>query len=115
MMPRRDPVIVCVTPFERADASLLVAACRAGALGVLDLGRDPKAAEAALDAATRLLPSTTLGIRVPEGIIVDPQKLPPAADLVVLSSAEGLSAWRPRRVFVQVCSIAEARLACEAG
>ena len=36
--------ILGLTPFGRADSDMVIALCRAGALGVLDLGRDPAVA-----------------------------------------------------------------------
>ncbi len=44
--------VVVLSPFERPDPELVPAAARAGALGVLDLGRDPRAARRAIDDLT---------------------------------------------------------------
>jgi len=111
----RDHTILGITPFEYPDADLLVAICRAGAFGILDLGRDPVAARAAVDAVVRQMPSIPFGVRVPQEHDWEPRDLPAAAEVVILSSSEHLSRWRPRRVLVQVCSIEEARHAEQAG
>ena len=44
------PPILVLSPCERPDAGLVAAACAAGALGVLELGRDPARARHALAA-----------------------------------------------------------------
>ncbi len=49
MSVRERNWVVGVTPFEHPNADLVVALVRAGALGVLDLGRDLRLAESCLD------------------------------------------------------------------
>lgn len=90
-----------VTPFERPDARLAIALCRAGALGVLDLGRDAAAARSALDrlAARAAGP---FAIRVATEA-VEPATLPEGLSTVIIPagyhacSPEG---WSGRRVLV---------------
>ncbi|MFN7972737.1 MAG: hypothetical protein U0166_10370 [Acidobacteriota bacterium] len=66
-------MILGLTPFETPDARLVLALCDAGACGILDLGRDPARAAAALrDVAARRKP---FGVRVPEGVAAP--ELPP--------------------------------------
>ena len=60
----RDDQILALTPFERPDASLAAAACRAGARGVLDLGRDRERALAALAELERLGAPGCAGVRI---------------------------------------------------
>src|SRR4026209_2198145 len=96
----RDHTILGITPFEYPDADLLVAICRAGAFGILDLGRDPVAARAAVDAVVSQMPSIPFGVRVPQEHDWERRDLPAAAEVVILSSSEHLSRWRPRRVLV---------------
>jgi acyl transferase domain-containing protein/NAD(P)H-dependent flavin oxidoreductase YrpB (nitropropane dioxygenase family)/NAD(P)-dependent dehydrogenase (short-subunit alcohol dehydrogenase family) len=106
--------VVGVTPLERADAGLAAALCRAGALGVLDLGRDPELARGALAELEQAAPGT-FGVRVPDGVDADPSSLPEQAAVVILPAGAPLGPWRPRKVLVQVTSIEEARAAAEAG
>ena len=59
-------LVLAVTPFEWPNARLAVAAGRAGAVGVLDLGRDrDRALDALAETARRL--SAPFGVRVPAG------------------------------------------------
>ncbi|MEO8508451.1 MAG: beta-ketoacyl synthase N-terminal-like domain-containing protein, partial [Betaproteobacteria bacterium] len=106
--------IIVVSPFEHPDAALVVAASRAGALGVLDLGRDPGAARSAL---ARLAgePEATLGVRVPSGVTCEAASLPPSVGTVVVDAGVALAPWRGLRVLVQVTSLAEAQAAYAAG
>jgi acyl transferase domain-containing protein/NAD(P)H-dependent flavin oxidoreductase YrpB (nitropropane dioxygenase family)/NAD(P)-dependent dehydrogenase (short-subunit alcohol dehydrogenase family) len=59
----RSDIVIGLTPLEQPDANLALAICRAGAIGVLDLGTDTAAAKKALvelhDNAT-----STFGIRI---------------------------------------------------
>jgi acyl transferase domain-containing protein/NAD(P)H-dependent flavin oxidoreductase YrpB (nitropropane dioxygenase family)/NAD(P)-dependent dehydrogenase (short-subunit alcohol dehydrogenase family) len=112
-MPLTAHPVIALSPFEHPDPGLVAAVCRAGALGVLDLGRDPAVARAALDALAREV--TAFGVRVPEGVDVAPESLPREAAAVVLPAGADLGRWKPRPVFVQVTSIEEARAAVSAG
>ena len=93
---------------------MVAAAADAGALGVLDLGRDPAAAARALTQLARRVPGG-FGVRVPDGVEVP--ALPAEADVVMVSSARlgELAGLAPRAVLVQVTSLAEARAAVAAG
>ena len=106
--------IIGITPFEHADARLVVALCRAGALGVLDLGRRPDAASAVLANLARQ-GIKDFGIRVAEGVEVLPQPLPEGVQTVVVGAGADFGRWRPCSVLVQVTSIEEAREAAHAG
>jgi acyl transferase domain-containing protein/NAD(P)H-dependent flavin oxidoreductase YrpB (nitropropane dioxygenase family)/NADP-dependent 3-hydroxy acid dehydrogenase YdfG len=116
---RSIPRVVALTPFERPDPGLVAALSRAGALGVLDLGRDPSLARAALHEAARACPRG-FGVRVPDGAELDLGALPGAVRAVVLGApdvAPGLAEEvdRPFAVLVQVTSIDEAREALARG
>jgi hypothetical protein len=56
--------ILGLTPFEHPDSALCIALCRAGALGLLDLGRDPRASRNALAAVAAQVPGE-FGVRIP--------------------------------------------------
>ncbi|MFT3695512.1 MAG: SDR family NAD(P)-dependent oxidoreductase [Kofleriaceae bacterium] len=99
----RDGVIG-ISPLERADVGLVTAIHDAGALGVLDVGRDPSTARRAL--------SQVHAVRVPEGVEID---LPPNVHTVIVGSPEMVARYLPRRVLAQVVSIDEARLAIANG
>jgi acyl transferase domain-containing protein/NAD(P)H-dependent flavin oxidoreductase YrpB (nitropropane dioxygenase family) len=104
--------IVGISPLERPDAGLVAAVCEAGALGVLDLGRDPDAAASALATLSRRLPDG-FGVRVPDGAV--PPPLPPEADVVIVTSIVDVARFADRAVIVQVRSVGEARAAIAAG
>ncbi|MGW0663604.1 SDR family NAD(P)-dependent oxidoreductase [Streptodolium elevatio] len=113
---RRD-LVLTIGPFEEPNGPLAVAAHRAGALGVVDLGRDRAAALSALAEVVRR-PDRSFGVRVPVGCPVAPTELPGPADVVVLAHG---APWRvadagpDRRVLVEVTSPAEARAAAAEG
>src|SRR5688500_16161607 len=111
--PCMDAFLLGISPFERPDPALVAALCRAGALGVLDLGRDPEVAAAALRELSRA--TRRFGVRVPDGADVDPAILPAGAEIVV--TGEGVDPRRfPRRtVLAQVTSVDAARAALAAG
>jgi acyl transferase domain-containing protein/NAD(P)H-dependent flavin oxidoreductase YrpB (nitropropane dioxygenase family) len=107
--------IVGLTPFEHPDSALCIALCRAGALGLLDLGRDPRVSRNALAAVAAQVPGE-FGVRIPEGLIVEPFALPESVAAVLLPGPQGLdrfAAFRP--TLVQVTSQAEARAAVAGG
>lgn len=107
--------VLGITPCEYPDVRLTVALCRARAVGVLDLGRDPALAEAALQEVARHAPGP-FGVRVPPGApLPDPARLPAGADWVVLPAGADPAPYAPRRVLVQVVSLEEARAAVAAG
>ncbi|WP_086827521.1 type I polyketide synthase [Allokutzneria sp. NRRL B-24872] len=112
----RRELIIGVTPFGEPNARLVAALCRAGALGVLDLGRGDRHARHALDLTARWAQGT-FGVRVAPGCALRPQDLPAdRVDTVVL--AEG-STWSVAeagpRVLVEVTSPEQARAAVAAG
>ena len=67
--------IVVISPFDQPDADVAMAAGRAGATGILDLGRNASAAKAAL-ARIAGEAEESLGIRVPPGVTWSAASLP---------------------------------------
>ncbi|HMQ26437.1 MAG TPA: nitronate monooxygenase, partial [Acidimicrobiales bacterium] len=122
-MDERD-LIVGVSPGERPDPAVVVGLVRAGALDVLDLGRDATIAGAALAEVTRGT-DVAFGVRVPEGAEHDPAALPDAVDTVVLAAVPAdpadataeVGRWAAggRRVLVEVRTPTEADAAVAAG
>ncbi|GLW19446.1 hypothetical protein Stsp01_61890 [Streptomyces sp. NBRC 13847] len=127
----RDLVVV-LSPFEEPGERIVVAAARAGALGLLDLGRDADAARTAL-ARTGPLPH---GVRIPVGCPCTPGELPDTVDTVLLADPRAYAASAPRggrpaeaavpgprewadggrrRVWAEVTTPEEAAAACAAG
>ncbi|MFO1323269.1 MAG: SDR family NAD(P)-dependent oxidoreductase [Burkholderiales bacterium] len=106
--------IVVVSPFEQPDPELIVSAGRAGALGVLDLGRDEAAAKRAL---ARLAGEAdgTLGVRLPPGVALDAFDLPPSVGTLIVDAGDVHVARKDLRVLVQVTDVREARAAHAAG
>src|SRR5262249_29000996 len=104
------PFVIGISPFEHPDPALIAAICRAGALGVLDLGRDPARAREALAETARRAPR--FGVRIPDGRSVD---LPRGVTTVVLPAGAPILPGRPWRTLVQVASIDEARAALAQG
>ncbi|MFG2710598.1 SDR family NAD(P)-dependent oxidoreductase [Streptomyces goshikiensis] len=122
--PTRD-LVVAVSPFEEPQPRIVTAAERAGALGLLDLGRDPAAARAAFaELARRLGEGRRYGVRVPWGCPLGPADLPPEVDTVLLAhpaehTPRRVAAWagaagRPR-VWAEATALAEALTARAAG
>src|SRR5437867_3718165 len=97
-------LVIGLTPLERPDVGLVVAVCRGGALGVLDLGRDRAVGARALAAASRLVGE--LGVRAHEGW--SDGELPPQVSTVIVPAAEDVARFLPRRVLVQVTSLVDA-------
>ncbi|MFI7354121.1 SDR family NAD(P)-dependent oxidoreductase [Streptomyces avidinii] len=130
MTPHPQPavtrdLVVAVSPFEEPHPAVVTAAERAGALGLLDLGRDPGAARRAFAELDRRLGSRArYGVRVPAGCPFGPAELPAAVDTVLLAhpdahAPERVAAWaaapgRPR-VWAEVTGAAEAGTAVAAG
>ncbi|MEV6676503.1 SDR family NAD(P)-dependent oxidoreductase [Streptomyces erythrochromogenes] len=140
--PAARDLVVAVSPFEEPRPRIVTAAERAGALGLLDLGRDASAARRALTELGRRLggaspraaasPATgaaaggagRYGVRVPVGCPTGPGDLPPEVDTVLLADPASLTpgrvaAWaaaagRPR-VWAEVTSPSEAAAALAAG
>ncbi|MFD7083796.1 SDR family NAD(P)-dependent oxidoreductase [Streptomyces sp. NPDC059918] len=122
-----DPrdTVVALSPFGEPGPRIVIAAERAGSLGLLDLGRDPDAARAAFaELARRLGPGRRHGVRVAAGCPLGPQELPAEVDTVLLAdpaefTPERVAAWasapgRPR-VWAEATGPAEARTAVAAG
>ncbi|HEY6422755.1 MAG TPA: beta-ketoacyl synthase N-terminal-like domain-containing protein, partial [Pseudonocardiaceae bacterium] len=107
-------LVLGVTPFEEPNAPLTVALARAGAVGVLDLGRDADRARAALADVCRWWRGG-FGVRLPAGCPLTPADLPEQVDLVVHRFGARWSPASGRRAFVEVTSVAQARAARQAG
>ncbi|MFD8982196.1 SDR family NAD(P)-dependent oxidoreductase [Streptomyces sp. NPDC059564] len=122
-------LVVALTPFEEPNPRITAAAERAGALGLLDLGRDPGAARAAFAELGRRLGAgrgdggPRYGVRVPAGCPLGPGEPPPEVDTVLLAdpadhTPERVAAWAAggtRRVWAETVSPQEARAAVAAG
>ncbi|MFJ3725515.1 SDR family NAD(P)-dependent oxidoreductase [Streptomyces sp. NPDC090045] len=118
-------LVVAVSPFEEPRPGIVIAAERAGSLGLLDLGRDAHAARDGLaESGRRLGGSGRYGVRVPAGCPLGPEELPAEVDTVLLAdpawhTPDRVAAWaaaagRPR-VWAEVTSLAEATAAVAAG
>lgn len=93
-------LVVALSPFEEPNPRIVTAAERAGALGLLDLGRDAGAARSAMAEIARRLGAGRYGVRVPAGCTVGPEELPAEVDTVLLAdpaghTPEGWPAGRP--------------------
>ena len=124
---RRD-LVLAAGPCGLPNARLAAAAARAGATGILDLGRSGPAARRALELAswwTRTVDGEGggFGVRADAGCPLDIEELEDLAsgriDLVVLGAD---SPWSPDdpglvryRVLIEVTSLDEARTAADAG
>ncbi|MGE0134127.1 MAG: SDR family NAD(P)-dependent oxidoreductase [Dehalococcoidia bacterium] len=113
MLDRLSRVVV-LSPFEAPDHGLVIAAARAGALGVLDLGRDRGQAFASLYQLAAE-PRLEFGVRVPEGVLFDAERLPANITTIVVAAGEDLARWAGFRRVVQVTSVEEATAARDAG
>ncbi|MFE0190120.1 SDR family NAD(P)-dependent oxidoreductase [Streptomyces sp. NPDC058989] len=121
-------LVVALSPFEQPDERIVAAAERAGALGLLDLGRHAGPAHTALAGLARRL-RRPHGVRVPVGCPLPPGELPAAVDTVLLADPEEFTAtarhrtegrhdWSDggrRRIWAEVTSPQEAAAACAAG
>lgn len=91
--PGRD-LIWIETPFGEPEPKIVVAASRAGAFGILDLGTDAAAARAALDLVGKRIGSERpFGVRVTERSGLGSSELPPSVDTVVLADHSLLPGW----------------------
>ncbi|HWL87400.1 MAG TPA: beta-ketoacyl synthase N-terminal-like domain-containing protein, partial [Polyangiaceae bacterium] len=108
--------VVGLSPFESPDVTLVAALARASALGVLDLGHDPRIAREALDLLVRRRIGA-FGVRIPEHSSLGKLVLPPEARVLVLpaSMLESAAAHLGRTLLVQVRTVEEVRGAVEAG
>ncbi|MGH3901888.1 MAG: SDR family oxidoreductase [Pseudonocardiaceae bacterium] len=107
-------LVVGITPFEEPNAVLTVALARAGAVGVLDLGRDAGRARAALADVCRWWPGR-FGVRVPAECPLSPSDLSEQVDAVVQGPGSQWPSVPGQRTFIEVVSVAEARAAVRAG
>ncbi|USA00227.1 hypothetical protein NCG97_05290 [Streptomyces lydicamycinicus] len=82
---------MALSPFEEPGERIVLAAARAGALGLLDLGRDPGPARAALARLGEL----SYGVRIPVGCPLTPADLPEAVDTVLLADPRAWAAPEP--------------------
>src|SRR5262245_18476428 len=105
------PSIIGMSPLGRPDAGLVAALTDAGALGVLDLGRDRAAAAHALQTLCRRS-SSPFGVRVQSGVDVE---LPAQVHVVIVEDVADVARFLPRFVLAQVTSLDEARAAIAAG
>jgi NAD(P)H-dependent flavin oxidoreductase YrpB (nitropropane dioxygenase family) len=106
--------VLGLSPLEQPDARLVLALCRAGALAVLDLGRDLAVGRKALAQVAREA-HDGFGVRVPEKTPWAPEELPARVEVVVLPAGAPIARWKAREVLVQVRSLEEARAAVEGG
>ncbi len=104
--------IIGISPFFNPDPNLVAALAKTDALGVLDLGADPAAAAAGLDALLARNPRR-FGVLVRPG--VQPTDLPTEALVVLPGPTYPVAEWAPRRVLAQVTCLEEARRAVVAG
>ncbi len=107
-------LVVGITPFEEPNAPLVVALARAGAVSVLDLGRDASWARAALADVCRWWPGG-FGVRVPAECPLSPAELPEQVEVVVHGPGSRWPSEPGRRSFVEITSVAQARAAVRAG
>jgi NAD(P)H-dependent flavin oxidoreductase YrpB (nitropropane dioxygenase family) len=118
--------VIGITPFQRPDPRLALALERAGASGVLDLGRDRRRGLAALAELVRMRARLgacddrgVLGVRVASGAPFQPSDLPRESGPVLLDGAGAdPDPWRgpgARAVWAEVVSTAEARDAAARG
>ncbi|MGH3852760.1 MAG: SDR family NAD(P)-dependent oxidoreductase [Pseudonocardiaceae bacterium] len=111
---RDRELIVGITPFEEPNAPLVAALARAGAMGVLDLGRDAGRARAALAEVCRWWPGG-FGVRMPARCPLSPAELPGRVEVVVRESGSRWSHAPGRRALIEVTSVAQAHAAVRAG
>ncbi|MFD9301965.1 SDR family NAD(P)-dependent oxidoreductase [Streptomyces sp. NPDC060048] len=117
-------LVVAVSPFEEPNARIVIAAERAGSLGLLDLGRNEGRARRGFGELARRLGEGRYGVRVPAGCPIGPGELPAEVDTVLLAdpasqTPQSVAGWaaadgRPR-VWAEVTDPAQARAAVAAG
>ncbi|MET8134327.1 SDR family NAD(P)-dependent oxidoreductase [Streptomyces sp. NPDC005251] len=120
---RSEDMIIGITPFGEPDARLAAAVCRAGGLGVLDLGDGGRRSRDALERLHRLIPGP-FGVRIGARCRLDPADLTPGTgdagrpDTVVLAVDAPWQAGdvtADHRVLVEVTDLDGARAAMLAG
>ncbi|MCC9307900.1 SDR family oxidoreductase [Kitasatospora sp. RB6PN24] len=116
-------VVVGITPFHEPDAGLAEAVCRAGGLGVLDLGRGDRRAREELAALRERAPGR-FGIRIGSQCRLTPAELRDGNrgdQPEVLVLPVGLPDWElaelatDHRLLVEVTDLAQALAAARAG
>lgn len=108
--------VIGMSPFETPDVGLVEALASAGAIGILDLGRQANAGHEAL-ASLHARGLNSFGVRIPDLKIYPQIALPDAVRHLILDAADLLASnvsikpWRNagRQIWVQVCSLAEAK------
>ncbi|MET9469688.1 beta-ketoacyl synthase N-terminal-like domain-containing protein, partial [Streptomyces sp. NPDC006544] len=117
-------MVVAVSPFEEPNPRIVTAAERAGALGLLDLGRDHGAAGRGFAELARRHAGGRYGVRVPVGCPVGPRELPAGVDTVLLAdpaahTPERVADWAAAdgapRLWAEVTGAAQALAAVAAG
>lgn len=111
---RAVPQILGLTPFHTPDASLAEALARSGARAAVDLGHDLEAGLAAASEVSRR-GVASFGVRLHADALPDPARLPDAVEFMILPAGVDPAPWAPRRVLVQVTSVAEALAAASVG
>ncbi|MDQ4020925.1 MAG: SDR family oxidoreductase [Actinomycetota bacterium] len=106
-------LVLGITPFEEPNAHLAAALARAGAVGVLDLGRNAGRARAALADVCQWWPGR-FGIRVPVQCPLSPADIPEQVDAVVHGAGSQWPSAPGRRTFIEVVSVAQAHAAVQA-
>ncbi len=108
--------ILAITPLERADLPLARILWRQDVAVAIDIGRDSRAWPVLL-AALATERAEGLGLRLPEGVDLPDLALPESVRfLVVAGDVDAIpEAWRRVPVLAQVCSLAEADRALDAG
>ena len=106
--------IIALDPLNRPGARVAAAACRAGALGVLDLGDDRARARTELERMRRARVGLFAVRVMPE---IGPEWLPLPDDVaaVIVPAGGALEPWRGRPVIAEVLSPAEVGAAEAAG
>ncbi|TVZ77482.1 type I polyketide synthase [Streptomyces sp. BK340] len=114
---RAQDLILCLTPFGEPDAGPAVAACGAGALGILDLGDGDRRSREELHRLSRSAPGP-FGVRVTGRCALDPGELGGAPDTVVLARDAPWNVGEVAaryRVLAEVTDLTQAREAVRAG
>ncbi|MCC7040982.1 MAG: SDR family NAD(P)-dependent oxidoreductase [Burkholderiales bacterium] len=114
MQQRKSFRVVVVTPFEQPNAGMAIAAARAGALGIVGLGRDARDNREALR-EIEASGVAGIGVRISAHAAIGATPLPSNVDTVIVEAGVPVAAWAPRAVMVEVTSVAQAHAAVAAG
>ncbi|WP_316759339.1 SDR family oxidoreductase [Streptomyces herbicida] len=109
-------LIICITPFGEPDARLTAAVCRAGGLGILDLGNGDRRSREALGRLRRMAPGP-FGVRVTGRCGIRPEDIATVDTVVRTTDAPWPLAEvaAGHRVLAEVTDLDEARDAVRAG